>query len=1221
MNLSQEHAINQNLHKNRKNEEKIEKKTINKDDRGQTSYEEEGEKSKFQEIVENEKIEETQKQKDGNEDENIPNTDVIERKEVGVIERINSEDVPILMTDNATDYKVLQHNLKKGKISKKSKEQIEQISKQEENDMLEYLKNYKPNDEFTIQLEDLLSFETYFSRDELHLLYREFKTISKSGMFMSKEDFICKLTPFSSNSDLTISLMNAIDRNGDQKIAFPEFVQALSIMCRGTKKERLRFTFEICDFNGDSLVSRDEVYSTVKAISDIFSKFGYSKDKFGDPSEAVDSIFSSGLTTNGIYLHNKKELTLNEFLERGELNPDLSKCFGMFDYFYLKFIGQIDLLFKDKEINMNGQLTKIKPKTIFNFNISHRRTLSLRDGFLIVYKKKKFKHDEDKPSKVIFLPGSTVKVVVGSQPSKKKKFLSKKFHNYYGFRVTKGNYNRFFLMENRDEALNWVNAIRFHSRQGFRFQSFSKVRTNISVEWFINGSSYYNELAETIRRAKHEIFITGWWVSPYVYLQRDNGIENMEKSRLDRILTEKAKEGVKVYVLMWNETNLGVQLGSRHAKNWLEGCHSNIHVIRHPKRYPLSWSHHQKNAIIDQEIAFVGGIDICLMRYETSKFQLTDDQGKRFPGKDYGNLLGTVIRTGDPKKDQFDRKECPRMPWHDVHTKIVGPSAKDVASNFIQRWNHAIYVERSNKFQPILVPKNYTGLPSDEAKPDKWKNLVSNIRKGFSHVSYGREKPTHYQRAGDNPKVRSHTRQGAFGLQSDQIDNKIDKQKNNLTNSENSENYSEFDDDDDEEYEKDNKEFEEDQFDEFEKDENQKQENSKIPFNNKPSDAGLKSKNYKNNNNNNNYKIESLKDEEGIELPGTPKIDLNNEKLLKSIYHLTSNMSENSCVVQMVRSICPWSAGTDVEDSCYKAYLGLIKNAQHFIYIQNLFFISSCGSKLPKNRIALAILNRVRRAITLKEKFRVIIMVPISPSGDLALASSRMIIGWTNRTISQGGQSILELLKNEFPDVDLDQYISFNSIRQWEANGDRIFTEQIYVHSKVLIVDDRVAVIGSCNINDRSMMGSRDSELAVVVSDQSKLLITMNGKPFKVGKFPHTLRVGLWKTHLNLTDPEISSIIDPITDNAFINIWRKTAKNNSIIYKEVFGDCILENQRRLGIVQKKYIPKTNELIVKLSQIQGVLIEYPLEMFCESNLFNEQVGIFTAESYVDVSIFT
>ncbi len=38
---------------------------------------------------------------------------------------------------------------------------------------------------------------------------------------------------------------------------------------------------------------------------------------------------------------------------------------------------------------------------------------------------------------------------------------------------------------------------------------------------------------------------------------------------------------------------------------------------------------------------------------------------------------------------------------------------------------------------------------------------------------------------------------------------------------------------------------------------------------------------------------------------------------------------------------------------------------------------------------------------------------------------------------------------------------------------------QVYVHSKVMIVDDRVALIGSSNINDRSLLGSRDSEVWV----------------------------------------------------------------------------------------------------------------------------------------------
>lgn len=42
-------------------------------------------------------------------------------------------------------------------------------------------------------------------------------------------------------------------------------------------------------------------------------------------------------------------------------------------------------------------------------------------------------------------------------------------------------------------------------------------------------------------------------------------------------------------------------------------------------------------------------------------------------------------------------------------------------------------------------------------------------------------------------------------------------------------------------------------------------------------------------------------------------------------------------------------------------------------------------------------------------------------------------------------------------------------------------SELIYVHSKLLIADDRLVICGSANINDRSLLGSRDSEIAVVL--------------------------------------------------------------------------------------------------------------------------------------------
>lgn len=56
-------------------------------------------------------------------------------------------------------------------------------------------------------------------------------------------------------------------------------------------------------------------------------------------------------------------------------------------------------------------------------------------------------------------------------------------------------------------------------------------------------------------------------------------------------------------------------------------------------------------------------------------------------------------------------------------------------------------------------------------------------------------------------------------------------------------------------------------------------------------------------------------------------------------------------------------------------------------------------------------------------------------------------------------------------------------------------------HSKLLIVDDRKVLIGSANLNDRSQMGDRDSEIAIVIEDQELIESTMDGKKFMASKF------------------------------------------------------------------------------------------------------------------------
>lgn len=89
-------------------------------------------------------------------------------------------------------------------------------------------------------------------------------------------------------------------------------------------------------------------------------------------------------------------------------------------------------------------------------------------------------------------------------------------------------------------------------------------------------------------------------------------------------------------------------------------------------------------------------------------------------------------------------------------------------------------------------------------------------------------------------------------------------------------------------------------------------------------------------------------------------------------------------------------------------------------------------------------------------------------------------------------------------------------------------TEMIYIHSKLMIVDDDTMICGSANINDRSMNGDRDSEIALVIKDTDKVMIKMNGIDMWVGQFSHNLRIDLFKEHSGCDSSE--TLQDPFSD-------------------------------------------------------------------------------------------
>jgi phosphatidylserine/phosphatidylglycerophosphate/cardiolipin synthase-like enzyme len=257
--------------------------------------------------------------------------------------------------------------------------------------------------------------------------------------------------------------------------------------------------------------------------------------------------------------------------------------------------------------------------------------------------------------------------------------------------------------------------------------------------------------------------------------------------------------------------------------------------------------------------------------------------------------------------------------------------------------------------------------------------------------------------------------------------------------------------------------------------------------------------------------------------------------------------------------------GSGTQDGVLEAMVHSIRGAEAFIYIENQFFLSDCEksgdltAKSPsKNIIIDEIAARIAVAVQLGRAFHVYVVMPVHPEGNLNSGSVAKQQYWALQTILRGKKSLIRRVcdfiarkKNKIPcgehpsDEQIEaevaagswsRYLTFLNMRSWgatawferDAQGKRkvseqtlkgqfIITEQVYVHAKLMIVDDAIAIIGSANINDRSLQGNGDTEIAAVVVDNDTEVLDL-GTGYKVTtrKFARDLRKKLWKKHLGM---------------------------------------------------------------------------------------------------------
>jgi phospholipase D1/2 len=140
---------------------------------------------------------------------------------------------------------------------------------------------------------------------------------------------------------------------------------------------------------------------------------------------------------------------------------------------------------------------------------------------------------------------------------------------------------------------------------------------------------------------------------------------------------------------------------------------------------------------------------------------------------------------------------------------------------------------------------------------------------------------------------------------------------------------------------------------------------------------------------------------------------------------------------QIVRSCAKWSNGTPTEHSIADAYAAVIRNSEHFVYIENQFFITATGDaqKPVKNKIGAAIVERILRAAGAGQKYKIIVVIPTVPcfAGDLeddASLGTRAIMEFQYNSINRGGHSIMELIAKE--GFNPMEYIRFYNLRNYD---------------------------------------------------------------------------------------------------------------------------------------------------------------------------------------------
>ena len=182
----------------------------------------------------------------------------------------------------------------------------------------------------------------------------------------------------------------------------------------------------------------------------------------------------------------------------------------------------------------------------------------------------------------------------------------------------------------------------------------------------VDAADYYRWALKAMLNARSQIMLIGWDVDTRVKLIDEKPPQGAPAA-LGPLLSWLAKRHpeLEIYILAWDEGLLSVPGRGTTMFRMLRWALDPRISIKWDSTHPLDASHHQKILIIDDAIAFCGGIDITADRWDTRKHR-DDEPGRKRP---------------------FTRRRY--EPWHDAIMAVDGDAAEALGDLARIRWEVA----------------------------------------------------------------------------------------------------------------------------------------------------------------------------------------------------------------------------------------------------------------------------------------------------------------------------------------------------------------------------------------------------------------------------------------------------------------------------------------------------------------------------------------------------